>query len=181
MRRIINSTFITVDGVTEQLEKWHFDDHGEQAFDYAIERIQGCDALLLGRKTYEIYAAVWPTRDDKWAERANNINKYVASSTLTTGSWDNTTILSGDLVEEITAIKAQPGQDILMNGYGPVARTLVEHGLLDVLELWIHPVLFGGGSPNELLFHEGTGAKLSLAGTRTLDSGVVILTYDVVN
>lgn len=179
MRRIINSTFITLDGVTEQLEKWHFGYHGDDAFDYAIERIQGCDALLLGRKTYEIYAAVWPGRDDPWADRANQITKYVASSTLETGDWANTTIIADDLVKTVSEIKSRPGQDILMNGYGPVARTLVRHGLLDVLELWVHPVLFGAGAPTELLFHEGTEAKLSLAATRTLKNGVIVLTYDV--
>lgn len=96
-----------------------------------------------------------------------------------TGDWANTTIIADDLVKTVSEIKSQPGQDILMNGYGPVARTLVRHGLLDVLELWVHPVLFGAGAPTELLFHEGTEAKLSLAATRTLKDGVIVLTYDV--
>ena len=131
MRKIVNSTFISLDGVTEHLEEWHFAYLDDSGTAFATEQILTCDAALMGRSTYEIYAASWPTQTGPYADRMNSIRKYVATTTLDRADWTNSTILDGDLIDAVTEIKGQPGGDILMNGVGPVARTLLRHGLLD--------------------------------------------------
>jgi dihydrofolate reductase len=105
------------------------------------------------------------------------MEKYVVSTTMSRAEWNNTTVIDGDLVEQVTELKRKPGRDILMWGFGPVAETLLEHGLLDELCLWIHPVLVGIGEPGDLLFRAGTSSKLKLVDNRTFHSGVVVLTY----
>ena len=99
------------------------------------------------------------------------MKKYVASTTLEKADWTNSTVIDGDLVEEVTKIKELPGRDILMFGFGPVARTLLQHGLLDEIRLWVHPVLVGAGSPSDLLFREGNTSRMTPVDTRTLGSG----------
>lgn len=177
MRHIINSTYITLDGMTEQLEKWHFGYHDESAVKFATDLLFGCDAMLMGRKTYDVFATVWPTRSDDYADRINSMKKYVASTTLDTAEWNNSTIIGGDLVENVTELKQRPGQDILMNGFGPVARTLLQQGLLDELHLWVHPLFIGTANPGDLIFRNGSTSKLNLIGAKTLDSGIAILSY----
>ncbi|HEV7932430.1 MAG TPA: dihydrofolate reductase family protein [Actinomadura sp.] len=103
--------------------------------------------------------------------------KYAVSTTLDRAEWNNTSIISGDVATEIAKLKEEPGQDILQYGFGPVTRTLLEHGLLDELRLWIHPVLVGTGSPDELLTKDGFAASLELADTKVFGSGVIIATY----
>ena len=177
MRKIINSSFISLDGVTEHLEQWHFDYHDESATAFATHQILECDAMLLGRKTYDIYATAWPAQTGAYADQINKIQKYVVSTTLDEADWHGSTVLKGDLVEEVTALKEQPGGNILMNGVGPVVRTLLQHQLLDELHLWVHPVLAATGGPSDLLFREGEATHLELIETTTLDTGVVVLSY----
>ena len=177
MRKIVNSTFISLDGVTEHLEEWHFAYFDDSAAAFATEQILSCDAALMGRSTYEIYAAAWPTQTGQYADRMNSIRKYVASTTLDRADWTNSTILDGDLVDAVTEIKGLPGGDILMNGVGSVARTLLRHGLLDELHLWVHPVLAATGTSQDLLFRAGDATHLHLIGTTELDAGIVVLSY----
>ncbi|MGQ0575044.1 MAG: dihydrofolate reductase family protein [Pseudonocardia sp.] len=177
MRRTVNSTFISLDGVLEHMEKWHFDYIDDSTNEIVTNLIRRCDAALFGRRTYEIYAAHWPGQTGEFADRLNEIHKYVASTTLTTAGWADSTILKGDLVDAVAELKDQPGGDILMNGIGPVARTLLRHGLLDELHLWVHPVLAATGGPGDLLFRVGDTTPLHLVDTTPLDNGVVILTY----
>ena len=177
MRRIINSTFVSLDGMVERLEDWHFDYHDDEASQVAMDDLAACDAMLMGRATYEVYASAWPGRPGDYADGINAMAKYVASRSLEQASWKNTSILRGDLATEVARLKAEPGQDILMHGYGPVARTLLTHGLLDELRLWVHPVLSGGGEPGDLVFRQDTRARLRLVDVRTLGTGVVILSY----
>jgi dihydrofolate reductase len=103
--------------------------------------------------------------------------KYVASSTLRSLEWHNTTVLDGDLVEQVRQLKAQDGDDILIHGFGPVAKTLLRAGLLDQLHLWYHPAFAGVGDAGDRLFDPGLTARLTHAGTRELKSGVVVLSY----
>jgi dihydrofolate reductase len=177
MRRIINSTYITLDGMIEQLEKWHFEYHDESAIAYATEQIRGCDGLMLGRKTYEVFAQAWPSATGELADRINEMPKYVVSSTLSSAEWNNSTIVGIDPVKTATELRQESGGDILMWGFGPVARALLAAGLLDEIHLWVHPVFLGAGGPEERIFRDGSAAKLTPVGTHTLDSGVVILTY----
>ncbi|WP_162606169.1 dihydrofolate reductase family protein [Jiangella asiatica] len=176
MRTIINSTFVSLDGVVNHMDKWHFDYVDAESDEFALEQLRAADAMLMGRKTYEVYAGAWPGRDGEYADAINAIPKHVASTTLQNPAWHNTSVLDGDLVEAVRALRAQDGTSILMHGYGPVAKTLLQADLLDELHLWVHPHLAGAGDENDLLLHHGLTKKLELTATRTLNSGVVVLT-----
>jgi dihydrofolate reductase len=179
MRKIVNSTFISLDGIVNHLDRWHFDYVDADTDALALEQLRGADGLLLGRKTYEVYAAVWPERDGELATIINTMPKYVASTTLTDPGWQNASVLEGDLVTAAGALRSDPSGDgtILMHGYGPVARTLLANGLLDELHLWVHPELAGVGGVEDMLFHDGQVARLETIGTTTFGSGVVVLSY----
>ncbi|MDR0345384.1 MAG: dihydrofolate reductase family protein, partial [Nocardiopsaceae bacterium] len=170
MGKIINSTFVSIDGVINHMEAWHFAYIDGESEQIALEQLQASDALLMGRHTYEAYAAAWPQRDGVLADLINSMPKYVASTTLDKAAWNNTTVIRTDLVAEVTRLKRQAG-DILMNGFGPVANTLIASGLLDVLHLWVHPRFAGIGGPGDLLLNEGNNTRLELIGSRTLGSG----------
>ncbi|MDR2987703.1 MAG: dihydrofolate reductase family protein [Nocardiopsaceae bacterium] len=177
MGEVINSTFVSIDGVINHMEAWHFAYIDEESEQIALEQFQASEALLMGRNTYEVYASAWPGRDGTLAGVINSMPKYVASTTLDQAAWNNTTVIK-DLVGEVTKLKLQGG-DILMNGFGPVASTLIANGLLDVLHLWVHPHFAGIGGPGDLLLNEGNNARLELMGSRTLKSGIVLLSYRV--
>lgn len=177
MGKIINSTFVSLDGVINHMDRWHFAFIDAETDAVALQQLQASDALLLGRHTYEAYAGAWPGRDGDVADRINAMPKYVASTTLTTADWENSSILQGDLVDAVTELKRPPDRDILMHGYGPVAKTLLRHDLLDVLHLWVHPQLAGVGGPEDLLLGEGLNTRLALLDVQRLTSGVVILSY----
>jgi dihydrofolate reductase len=178
MGKVVNSTFVSIDGVINHMEAWHFAYINEETEQIALEQLQGSEALLMGRHTYEAYASAWPQRDGVLADRINGMPKYVASTTLDTADWNNTTVITGDLVAEVAKLKQQGG-DILMHGFGPVANTLITNGLLDVLHLWVHPHFAGVGGPDDLLLNQGNNTPLELLGTRVLKSGVVLLSYQV--
>jgi dihydrofolate reductase len=181
MRRIINSTNVSLDGLIDKMELWHFDYVNDELSALVAEDLFACDALLMGRATYDIFASAWPARTgDAVADKFNAMAKYVASSTLKDPEWNNTTVIVGDLVEEVAKLKQQPGQDIIMYGFGPVARTLLDNGLLDEIRIWVHPVLAGTGELSDMLFSEGSVSKLTLVGNKPLGSGVVVLSYQPV-
>lgn len=177
MRRLVNDTFVSLDGLVERLPDWHFDYHDDETQQVALDHLVASDALLMGRRTYDVYASAWPGRPGEMAERINEIAKYVVSGTLDEASWKNTTILRGDLATEVAKLKTDPGRDILMHGFGPVARELLPHGLVDELRLWVHPVIAGVGEVGDLLFREGTRAKFRLVDVRSFPTGMVILSY----
>jgi dihydrofolate reductase len=177
MGKIVNSTFVSLDGVINHMDKWHFDFMDAESSDLAMKQLVSSNAVLMGRRTYEVYAGAWPNRDGEYADRINAIPKYVASTTLTSVDWANTTVLSGDLVEAVTELKQTSDGDILMHGYGPVAKTLLSGGLLDELHLWVHPQLAGIGGPDDVLLSEGLNSRLDLLDVQRLASGVVVLSY----
>jgi dihydrofolate reductase len=177
MRRIVNSTFVSLDGVINHMDRWHFDFIDDELEAIALEQFRDSDGLLLGRHTYDVYASAWPGRDGELADRINAIAKYVASTTMPAADWTNTTIIRGDLVEEVTKLKNDDGANILMNGYGPVAKTLMRNGLIDELCLWVHPVLAGVGTTDDMIWGEEVHARLALKDVKTLASGIVTLTY----
>jgi dihydrofolate reductase len=115
------------------------------------ELLLGCDAVVMGRRTYEGFAPVWPTRSgDPLSDRINSTPKYVVSSTLSEPEWNNTTVISGDPVPELRTPKEASGQDIVRYGFGRLSHTLMQHGLLDE-RLWVHPLFVGGAQPEDLL------------------------------
>lgn len=178
MRRIVNVTHVSLDGVMERMQDWHFDYTDDEMEAFSWDTLAPCDTLVLGRHTYEVFAAVWPTRTGRLADRLNEMTKHVVSSTLTEPDWNNTTVLPGDdLPGELARLKQAPGGDIMTYGYGPVADTMVRHGLLDELHIGINPVLAGKGDLSDMLIREGTIAKLRLTSSYALASGVVMLSY----
>ncbi|KXK58653.1 deaminase [Micromonospora rosaria] len=182
MRRIINSTYITLDGVIDN-PAWTMPYFDEEATAFAGAQTDAADALLMGRHTYDGFAAAWQAMDESdptnGAAYFNSVKKYVASTTVTDPEWNNTEVLQGDLVEAVTRLKAAEGRDILMYGYGVVTHTLLRAGLVDEVRFWIHPVLQGGPSMTAPLADAQT--TLALVDTKVLKSGVVIASYQPVS
>jgi dihydrofolate reductase len=179
MSKIINSTYISLDGVIEQPHTWpETGPEDEAAGTIQTDLLLSCDAVLMGRRTYEGFAPVWPTRSgDPYSDRINKMRKYVVSSTLNDPDWNNTTVISGDPIEEIRRLKAQPGYDIVQYGFGRLSHALMEHGLLDELRLWVHPLFVGTGGADALIYRDGTPTKFQFRDSTPLKSGTVILTY----
>jgi dihydrofolate reductase len=184
MRKIINSTYISLDGVIEGPHLWpslgraRDERFGQIQTDLALS----CDVMLMGRHTYDGFAPVWPTRSgDPVSDHFNAMRKYVVSTTLKDPEWNNTHVIDGDVVAEITRLKQAPGKDIVQYGYGDVSRLLLEHGLLDELLLWVHPLIVGAGRPSDLLFGAAPAVGFELTGTTTLSDGIVILRYETGN
>ncbi len=179
MRRIVNSTYISLDGVVENPHLWPAgkpdDGTGNRI---QTDLLQACDAVLMGRRTYDVFAATWPTRSgDPYSDRINAMAKYVVSTTLRDPAWANTQVIRDDVADALAALKAQPGQDIVQYGFGPVTRLLLETGLLDELRLWVHPLFVGRASHQDLLFRQADGLAFELVDSTPLTSGIVILTY----
>jgi dihydrofolate reductase len=174
MRKIIESTLVSADGVVGSPPLWVMDYRDEEVTRDALERLSGSDAMLMGRGTYELFAATWPGQADEFAQRINAIRKYVFSSTLTSADWSNSTIVRGDVLAEVTRIKEQDGRDLAVFGHGRLARTLLDSGLTDELRLAIHPVLAGAGLPQ---FSNDHKRPLTLVSAKTFTSGVIVLSY----
>jgi len=177
VRKVVSGLFISLDGVAESPDQWQFDHFDAGMAEFMNGMLAEQDAILLGRVTYQEWAGYWPTsQDEPFATYINNIPKYVVSTTLNdVSAWQNSTLLKGDLTQEITALKQQPGKNIGVAGSLTLVRSLLEAGLLDELSLAIHPVLPGKGKH---LFRDGSDLKrLSLVGSTITPTGVAILTY----
>jgi dihydrofolate reductase len=174
MRKIIESTLVSADGVVGSPPLWAMEYRDEEVTRDALERLSGSDAMLMGRGTYELFAATWPGQTDDFAQRMNSIRKYVFSSTLASAEWSNSTIIRGDIVAQVTKIKEQDGRDLALFGHGRLAQTLLENGLTDELRLSIHPVLAGAGLPQ---LTNGDKTPLTLVSAKTFTTGVVVLSY----
>jgi dihydrofolate reductase len=178
MRKIVNSTFVSLDGVIENMEAWHFDYVDQDTHRITLEQLRAAEILLMGRRTYESYAAVWPDRTGEYPDGINAMRKYVASTTLEKAEWTNTTVISSGLVDEVRRLRDEGGGDILMHGFGPVARELLAAGLLDELFLWVHPKFAGVGTVDQMLFNPGVDNAFELAAPpQALASGMVNLRY----
>jgi dihydrofolate reductase len=140
-------------------------------------RLAKAGGFVLGRKTYEIFAAFWPNigDEDPTAAKLNHLPKYVASRTLESADWDHTRILDGDVVEAVTELKGEDGEELQIHGSGQFAQTLMGHNLIDVYELLVFPVVLGEG---KRLFETGIDHSMRLADSRATDSGLVVLTYE---
>jgi dihydrofolate reductase len=176
MRKVVSGLFISLDGVTEAPNEWQFDSFDEDLGTEMGAMIAETDAILLGRVTYQEWADYWPTStDEPFASFINNTPKYVVSTTLNSVDWQNSTLLKGNLAEELARLKAQPGKTITVTGSPTLVRSLLEQDLLDELTLMIHPVVAGKG---KRLFPNGGDLKrLQLVSHKMTGSGVAILTY----
>jgi dihydrofolate reductase len=176
MRNMIEYTLVSLDGVYAGAAISEFSAYRDEAYMRdGLAQALACDALLMGRTTYEDFAKVWPRRTDPWADRINAMPKYVFSSTLEKADWTNSTIVRGDVVDEVTRLKQREGGDLLIYGHGLLAETLLKHHLLDVLDLSIHPLVVGQGKQ---FFREGETARLRLVATKSFSKGIVKLTYE---
>lgn len=173
-RKLVESTFVTLDGVINDPQNWGPPYWDDQHSAYATKLLEPADALVLGRATYEGFADAWPQRSgDPYTDKINAMPKYVASRTLQDATW-NATIIRGDVASEVAALKEQPGGDLLKFGTGELDRTLLEHGLVDELHLWMFPVIAGGG---QRLLDDVDVTHLELVDSTPFDSGIVVLTY----
>jgi dihydrofolate reductase len=176
MRRLIESTLMSLDGVVESPHTWTGRYWDEESRNHALAALDGYDAFLLGRITYENFAASWgKMKGDEYIDRINAMPKFVLSNTLRETTW-NATLLKGDIVEEITRLKRQPGKDLIKYGTGNLDRTLVRDGLIDEFQIWIVPVIVGKG---QRLFEgvEPASLKLKLKAEKSFRNGSVILVY----
>ena len=185
MGRIVVTEFISLDGVIEdpggaedfKHGGWSFEiDRGDEGDQFKLDETMDSDALLLGRKTYEGFAEAWPSRDGEFADKFNNMPKYVVSSTLKDPEWTNSTVLNGDLAEEVSKLKQEVDGDIVVHGSAQLVQALVENGLVDELRLMVFPVVLGAG---KRLFGETSDKQpLRLADSKIVGDGVAILTYE---
>lgn len=177
MGKIVVSTFVTLDGIMESPEKWSFDFQSDDTLQDAVDLLFASDALLLGRTTYEGFAAAWPSREDPmgFADKMNAMPKYVVSTTLKRADWNNSTIIGEDVVERVRALKDAPGRSILIYGSATLMRSLLKHDLIDEYVFLLNPVIIGEG---KRLFPDLTARKtLDLAGAKALGGGMVALRY----
>jgi dihydrofolate reductase len=171
MRKLVESTFVTLDGSIEEPQAWGPPYWDEEHQEYASKLLMPADALVLGRATYEAFAEAWPKRSgDPYTEKINAMPKHVASRTLEGTTW-NASIIEGDAAEGVAALKDQPGGPLLKFGTGDLDRTLMEHGLVDEFHFWIFPVLRGGG---RRLIEGIDTTHLKLLDTSTFSSGIVV-------
>jgi dihydrofolate reductase len=174
MRKLIESTLVSLDGVIGDPHLWATDYFDSEAEKFALDLLSTSDAMLMGKGTYEFFAAAFPHQKGEYGARINGIQKYVFSNTLKKADWSNSSVISGDVAAEAAKLKQQDGKDLVIYGHGVLGQTLLKHHLLDELKLWIHPVFVGGG---KLLFRDGEKTNLKLIAQKTLETGVVVLTY----
>lgn len=178
MRKIVAGLFMSLDGVVESPEKWHFPYFNDEMGAAVGAQMAGSDTMLLGRVTYQEFADFWPNQsgtDNDAADYMNNTPKVVVSTTLDSVEWQNSTLIKGNVAEELTKLKQQPGKNIGITGSPTLVRSLLREDLLDELSLLVHPLVVGGG---KRLFVDGTAQKpLKLVESKTFDTGVVYLTY----
>jgi dihydrofolate reductase len=178
VRKVIASEFVSLDGVMEE-PGWTFQFSSEEQDQFKFDELAASDALLLGRLTYEGFAAAWPQMEEQTGEYGawmNGYPKYVASTTLEEPlEWNNSNLIQGNVAEEMSRLKQQPGKDILIFGSGDLVNMLMQHDLIDECRIMVFPVVVGSG---KRLFGDGSDTKvLELVETKTFGSGVVVLTY----
>ena len=186
MRRVIASEFVSLDGVIED-PRWTFRFMSEERERFKFDELAASDALLLGRVTYEGFAAAWPNMMEQYegprraelqeyTDMMNGYPKYVVSTTLEEPlEWSNSTLIKGNVAEEVSRLKQQPGKDILVFGSGDLVNTLMQHGLIDEYRLMVFPVVTGSG---KRLFEDSIETTvLRLVETKTFGSGVVVFSY----
>ena len=184
MGRIVVTEFVSLDGVMEdpggsensRHGGWSFEfDRGEEGDKFKLDETLGAEALLLGRVTYEGFAAAWPSRQGEFADKFNSMPKYVVSSTLKDPGWGNSTVIDGDVPQEVARLRDDVDGEIVVHGSARLVRMLVEHDLVNELRLMVFPVVLGSG---KRLFGETADKKrLRLVDSKVVGEGVVILTY----
>ena len=175
MRKLIVSNSLTLDLKVDQPRDWALPGDDDEFVKHQTELLSHSDALLVGRRTYEFFAAVWPSRSGEFPDRMNGIAKYVASTTLKDLEWENSQLIEGDVPEAVAQLKQQPGQDLVVYGSHDLTQSLLEHDLIDGYQLWVYPVVLGNGRS----FFEDSVERmdLELVDSTVIPPGVAILTY----
>jgi dihydrofolate reductase len=174
MRELIVSSLVSLDGVHGDPQSWIGDYFDQQAAEESLAVLLDSDAMLMGKNTYDYFAPAWSSPSGPYLERIYEIRKYVFSSTLTAAGWNNTTIIRGDPVAAVRELKQQGDRQLVIYGYGQLAQTLLEHGLVDRLTFMINPVMAGSGTT---LFRPGQRTNLRLVSVTERRNGAVILSY----
>jgi dihydrofolate reductase len=177
MRKLIVSTYVTLDGRVDDPQDWSVPYDDDELVKYHTDLVTNSDGLVLGRKTYEIFAAIWPARSGEfeYIDKYNSMAKYVASTTLKDLEWHNSNLIQGDVLDGVAELKKQPGQDLLVYGGLDLIHSLLEHELIDEYRLLVHPVVLGKGRS---FFKNGAErVNLDLIDTTVIPSGVAVLTY----
>jgi dihydrofolate reductase len=183
--RIVVTEFVSLDGVMEdpggaegfKYGGWSFEvSRGDEGDKFKLDEAFASDALLLGRVTYEGFAEAWPSREGEFADKFNTMPKYVVSSTLDAPTWNNSTVLKGDVAEEVAKLKENVDGDIVVHGSARLAQTLLEHGLVDELRLMVYPVVLGSGK--RLFGYTSDNKPLKLVDSKIVGDGVAILVYE---
>lgn len=184
MGKVVVSEYVTLDGVMQdpgggegfEHGGWSFQFWSEESAKFKFDELFASDALLLGRVTYQGFAAAWPTMagTGEYGDRMNSLPKYVVSTTLQEVTW-NASLINGNIAEEVSRLKQQPGQDMLVFGSGELVQTLMQHDLIDEYRLMVHPVVLGSG---KRLFRDGSAPQVfRLVETKAFSSGIVVLSY----
>ena len=175
--RLVATEYVSLDGVFEEPGEWSFPFFNDEAAQFKARELEQTDALLLGRKTYEGFAAAWPTMEGtgEFGEKMNSMPKYVVSSTLEEAGWTGSILVKGDLATEIGKLKDTPGKDLLLSGSGRLLNGLRQANLIDLYRFMLHPIVLGAGAR---LFPDGIDRTvLELTHHESFDSGIVILEY----
>jgi dihydrofolate reductase len=172
--RVVVAEFMTLDGVVEAPEKWSLPYWNDDISNFKRDELFASEAHLLGRVTYEGFAAAWPSRSDEFADRMNSLPKYVVSTTLQHPTWLDTHVIRDDVAGEISRLRQQRGRDMLVAGSSTLVQTLVKYDLVDEYHLLLYPLVLGHG---KRLFQEGSNPKLRLVESQTTGTGVMILIY----
>ena len=175
--RVVATEYLSLDGVFEEPGRWSGPFFNDEAAQFKLRELQASDALLLGRKTYEGFAAAWPSMTDEagFADKMNSMPKYVVSSTLDRVDWPGSRLVTGDVAEEVRKLQQEPGQDLLLSGSGQLFTAMKQANLIDLYRFMVHPIVLGKG---KRLFAEGVDEKvLALTHTETFGSGIIILEY----
>jgi dihydrofolate reductase len=185
MGRIVVTEFISLDGVVEdpggagdfRHKAWSFEiERGDEGNQFKLDETMSTDALLLGRVTFDEFAEAWPTRDGEFADRFNSMPKYVVSSTLRDPGWTNSTVLDGDLAEEVAKLKERYDGDVVVHGSPQLVQDLLEHDLVDQLRLMVYPVVLGDGK--RLFGDTSDKRRFRLSDSKVVGDGVAIMTYE---
>ena len=183
MGKIVVTEFISLDGVMEdpggsesfKHGGWTFEVDRGEGMAFKLEETMATDALLLGRVTYEEFAKAWPSREGEFADKLNSLPKHVVSSTLERPAWNNSSVLKGDLADEVAKLKERYDGDIVVHGSAQLAQALIEHDRVDELRLMVFPVALGSGK--RLFGASADKKRFELVDTRTVGEGVLVLTY----
>jgi dihydrofolate reductase len=175
--RLVATEYVTLDGVFEEPGHWSFKFFGEAEGQFKWKELQASEALLLGRKTYEGFAAAWPKMPNtgEFGERMNTMPKYVVSSTLDKAEWAGSILVKGDLSTEIRKLKEKPGKDLLLSGSGQLFNGCMKEDLIDLYRFMVHPIVLGKGA--KLYPDGGINRELELSDVIKFDSGIVVLEY----